>query len=241
MANALATWDGKVQSVSGESVRMEFVNGSVIALGTRLPDNSCKCPDSITGEFCHISNLACKSSPASPHLANEVGTLILVVERSKDPLKFDEKTIRSLQGVQIIVIYYGGGSDPKLVLSTTDPRLLTSLEPFGEFDGSAAPADPFGAISLGLRSQLTSRSVVALLSRGGEHHITKDFVNLLSAHRAELRVFSEQNSANLSILATLGNGMPFYCTQKEFSELWGPESRAGKLAQAVPRKVVATV
>ncbi|KAL6724365.1 hypothetical protein Aduo_019260 [Ancylostoma duodenale] len=188
-----------------------------------------------------LGNLACKSSPASPHLANEVGTLILVVERSKDPLKFDEKTIRSLQGVQIIVIYYGGGSDPKLVLSTTDPRLLTSLEPFGEFDGSAAPADPFGAISLGLRSQLTSRSVVALLSRGGEHHITKDFVNLLSAHRAELRVFSEQNSANLSILATLGNGMPFYCTQKEFSELWGPESRAGKLAQAVPRKVVATV
>ncbi|RCN52532.1 hypothetical protein ANCCAN_01230, partial [Ancylostoma caninum] len=132
-----------------------------------------------------------------------------------------------------ISIIDGGGSDPKLVLSTTDPRLLTSLEPFGEIKNSAAPEAPFDAVSLGLRSQLTSRSVVALLSRGGKHHLTKDFVNLLSTQRTELRVFSEQKSVNLSTLATLGNGVPFYCTRKEFSKLYGPESRAERLGQTV--------
>ncbi|WKY14408.1 hypothetical protein Q1695_000170 [Nippostrongylus brasiliensis] len=195
--------------------------------GTTLADNTCSCESGkYSGDFCEISSLNCTSSPQLPYLANEVSTLILVVERYYTPLQLSltPAVLKALLGVNTIVVYYGGGLSPSVVFSSTNSQLLPDvLQQIQQFNTSAPAESPYDAIELALKSQVTDRSVVAVLSRGGNFPITETLLNQLSLRRAELRIFSQKDVASYTTLALLGNGIPFiFGNQKEFEQDYFP-------------------
>ncbi|XGW22833.1 hypothetical protein V3C99_005227 [Haemonchus contortus] len=196
--------------------------------GTTLPDNTCACvPGQYAGEFCQTSLLSCSSSPDLPYFANEVASLILVVERSTTPLTLDitSAIMRSISGTQIVLVYYGGGLDPTVMLSTTDSQLFSIFlkqQPPEDVNPSAPPESPYNALLLGMKAQLTARALLVLVSRGGEFPIDELFVKQLSLQRVDLRVFTEQYSSNFSTLAMLGNGISFVANRDDFQEVYFP-------------------
>nr|CDJ91800.1 Hypothetical protein CBG14645 [Haemonchus contortus] len=197
--------------------------------GTTLPDNTCACvPGQYAGEFCQTSLLSCSSSPDLPYFANEVASLILVVERSTTPLTLDitSAIMRSISGTQIVLVYYGGGLDPTVMLSTTDSQLFSIFlkqQPPEDVNPSAPPESPYNALLLGMKAQLTARALLVLVSRGGEFPIDELFVKQLSLQRVDLRVFTEQYSSNFSTLGPmLGNGISFVANRDDFQEVYFP-------------------
>ncbi|VDO46745.1 unnamed protein product [Haemonchus placei] len=196
--------------------------------GTTMPDNTCACiPGQYAGEFCQTSLLSCTSSPELPYFANEVASLILVVERSTTPLTLDitSAIMRSIAGTQIVLVYYGGGLDPTVMLSTTDSQLFSIFlkqQPVENVDSSAPPESPYNALLLGMKAQLTARALLVLVSRGGDFPIDDVLVKQLSQQRVDLRVFTEQYSSNFSTLAMLGNGISFVASRDDFQEVYFP-------------------
>ncbi|KAK6023502.1 hypothetical protein OSTOST_10712 [Ostertagia ostertagi] len=92
--------------------------------------------------------------------------------------------MKALAGTQIVLVYYGGGLSTELVLSTTDSQLLKIFleqQPFEYVDPNAPPESPNDALLLGLKSQLTARGLVALVSRGGDFPIDEAIAKQLSS------------------------------------------------------------
>ncbi|VDL66658.1 unnamed protein product [Nippostrongylus brasiliensis] len=133
-------------------------DGNSETLCTTLADNTCSCESGkYSGDFCEISSLNCTSSPQLPYLANEVSTMILVVERYYTPLQLTltSAVLKALLGINTIVVYYGGGLSPSVVFSSTNSQLLPDvLQQIQQFNTSAPAESPYDAIELALKSQV---------------------------------------------------------------------------------------
>ncbi|KAK6058921.1 hypothetical protein COOONC_03489 [Cooperia oncophora] len=137
-------------------------------------------------------------------------------------LTLTTQIMRAIGGNQIVLVYYGGGLSPAVMLSTTDSQVFEIFlknQPVESVDPSAPPESPYDALLLGMKSQLTARALVVLVSRGGDFPIDESLVKQLSHQRAELRVFTEQDSSNFTILAMLGNGIPVIASRAEFEQV----------------------